>query len=356
MDPAGQFASPYTGMGNNPVMMVDPTGEIAFLAVAAIVAKGALIGAGVSGAAYGISTTASGNAWNWRDFGSALGSGAIAGGSAALLGPVAGGMLSGGINAGINGGDIGQGVVMGGIGGAVGAGFSDLANVNGIIPGAVYGAATRGLTSGGLSALQGGDFWAGFEQGAIAGGIGGGLSGYQNARANGRSAAFGHITEKSATRYASSLGVDLTPEELNHIIANRKGLDLDSYFNDLPDTEIIPYGLRPVEVVDDNGYGWWDYYEAEVAAYKAYMRSGAITPVYPESYLIGGYGAARSGIKVFTNASRRGITLMKTGKNFRIDVDWKNGLHYHRRGPGGIGRHRPWQVKPGDKGNFWKRF
>ena len=34
----------------------------------------------------------------------------------------------------------------------------------------------------------------------------------------------------------------------------------------------------------------------------------------------------------------------------------ENGLHYHRRGPGGIGRHRPWQVKAGDQGDFWKRF
>jgi hypothetical protein len=38
VDPQNQFASPYTGMGNNPVMMVDPDGEIAFLAVVAIFA------------------------------------------------------------------------------------------------------------------------------------------------------------------------------------------------------------------------------------------------------------------------------------------------------------------------------
>ena len=30
VDPAGQFASPYNGMGNNPVMMIDPGGELAW--------------------------------------------------------------------------------------------------------------------------------------------------------------------------------------------------------------------------------------------------------------------------------------------------------------------------------------
>jgi len=69
-----------------------------------------------------------------------------------------------------------------------------------------------------------------------------------------------------------------------------------------------------------------------------------------------GVGFGMGGLRVLSNTTLRGTTLFKTGKNFRIDLDFKNGLHYHRRGPGGIGRHRPWQVKPGDEGNFWKRF
>ncbi|MGB5436845.1 MAG: hypothetical protein WBM98_13205, partial [Maribacter sp.] len=60
--------------------------------------------------------------------------------------------------------------------------------------------------------------------------------------------------------------------------------------------------------------------------------------------------------RILSSTSMRGSTLLKTGKNFRLDLDIRNGLHYHRRGPGGIGRHRPWQVKPGDQGDFWKRF
>ena len=57
-------------------------------------------------------------------------------------------------------------------------------------------------------------------------------------------------------------------------------------------------------------------------------------------------------------AAEESYTLFQLGrgKNFRIDFDWRNAIHYHRRAAGGIGRHRPWQVKPGDLGNFWKRF
>lgn len=69
-----------------------------------------------------------------------------------------------------------------------------------------------------------------------------------------------------------------------------------------------------------------------------------------------GSGVGLGSVRVLSNTSLRGTTLLKTGKNFRIDLDVRNGLHYHRRGPGGIGRHRPWEVKPGDQGNFWKRF
>ncbi|PRY87638.1 RHS repeat-associated protein [Mongoliibacter ruber] len=69
-----------------------------------------------------------------------------------------------------------------------------------------------------------------------------------------------------------------------------------------------------------------------------------------------GSGVGIGSVRMLSNSSMRGTTLFKTGKNFRIDLDLRNGLHYHRRGPGGIGRHRPWQVKPGDQGDFWKRF
>ena len=68
------------------------------------------------------------------------------------------------------------------------------------------------------------------------------------------------------------------------------------------------------------------------------------------------FSVGMGSIRMLSNTSFRGTTLFKTGRNFRIDLDIRNAIHYHRRGPGGIGRHRPWQVKPGDKGDFWKRF
>jgi len=79
-------------MGNNPVMMVDPDGEIAFLAVAAIVAKAAAIGAGIGGATYGISTAVTGQSWDWGDFGRSVALGAATG---AISGGVGLGVSSG---------------------------------------------------------------------------------------------------------------------------------------------------------------------------------------------------------------------------------------------------------------------
>ncbi len=46
-DPAGQFASGYVGMGNNPVLMVDPNGELAWFIWAGI-AAGAYIGGSIA--------------------------------------------------------------------------------------------------------------------------------------------------------------------------------------------------------------------------------------------------------------------------------------------------------------------
>ncbi len=77
---------------------------------------------------------------------------------------------------------------------------------------------------------------------------------------------------------------------------------------------------------------------------------------------------SKSPVKFFTNFSKnnKGFTVFqwKNGKDFRVDLDLKNGLHYHRRRldpfgitkPGqGIGRHRPWQSKSTDQ-SFLDRF
>ncbi|MEM0941985.1 MAG: RHS repeat-associated core domain-containing protein [Bacteroidota bacterium] len=198
LDPkASEFAtmSPYLGMGANPNMYVDPDGQE--LTLLAAIAIGAAIGGGVGAASYGISTAVNGDAWNWGDFGISFGTGAISGAlttAGSAFGPagmVLGGSVAGGINSSIGGGSFGRGAWTGAVGTGVGLGFSSAVDVNGIIPGALFGSATGGLTSGGLTALQGGDFWSGFEQGAISGGISGGIGGYLNSMRSDRGTLFG---------------------------------------------------------------------------------------------------------------------------------------------------------------------
>ena len=100
--------------------------------------------------------------------------------------------------------------------------------------------------------------------------------------------------------------------------------------------------------------GWWN---------KEHMYDIPYDPplinVYPEFDLI-------LGLRAIVNIAQRGTTLYKfrNGKNFRVDLDNRNWLHYHRRvvGPNGktipgqgIGRHRPWQTSSFDA-SFWDRF
>lgn len=95
VDPQGQFINPYNGMGNNPVMYVDPDGEIAFLAVVGIVAA---VSGGINFgvAAYQGKVDSFGDGVYYFGVGAAVGAGAIVGGAA--LAPVIGtGAIAGGI-------------------------------------------------------------------------------------------------------------------------------------------------------------------------------------------------------------------------------------------------------------------
>jgi RHS repeat-associated protein len=95
MDPAGQFSSPYNGMGNNPVIMVDPDGEFVFTAILGplgVVIDAALWGAVFNGGIYSASTVITGQAWDWGQFGSSVAKGAVAG---AISGGVGLGVSSG---------------------------------------------------------------------------------------------------------------------------------------------------------------------------------------------------------------------------------------------------------------------
>ncbi|MEM6816780.1 MAG: RHS repeat-associated core domain-containing protein, partial [Bacteroidota bacterium] len=176
VDPQHQFMSGYVGMGNNPVMMVDPDGEFAFLAALPLIAKiGIGVGAGLG--AYQGAKMAEANGGNV--FLGALGGFAIGGiagiASAGVGSAVAGGtgFLAGattGLAAGATGGFI-NGVGMTALGGSslhesLGAGFK------GALIGGAFGGAIGGVSSGIQSVKHGGNFWSGkgatFDVGAIA--------------------------------------------------------------------------------------------------------------------------------------------------------------------------------------------
>ncbi len=85
--PQNQFASPYLAMGNNPVMIVDPDGELAITTAAVIgivkaIGIGAAKGAAIAGGLYtgGVAISNGGfDNWNWNAFGNAVGRGALMG-------------------------------------------------------------------------------------------------------------------------------------------------------------------------------------------------------------------------------------------------------------------------------------
>jgi len=180
VDPAGQFASGYVGMGNNPVIGVDPDGRLAWFVPLII---GAALNVG-SQAAQG----------NINSFGDALGQAAIGAAIGALTGGIgsavgnatsatlgslgstlagggAAGLFGGGISSTINGGSLIGGAWRGALTGIVGAGLGGFGSVEnfganlaaGIGEGAVTGALGAALYGGGIG------------QGALYGGIGGGI-------------------------------------------------------------------------------------------------------------------------------------------------------------------------------------
>jgi hypothetical protein len=196
VDPAGQFASPYMAMGNNPMIMVDPDGEFAFVPFLAAMAYGAIIGAGTSGVVYTATALASGN-FDGGDLGKAVALGAISGAIGGGLGgafansafaQTAGFSLlnnSASTIAGtaIMGGDISGGTIIGGIaGGLVGTGLPQFTGVKGGALANVgaelgYEAVTGGITgavTGGVSAaVDKRNIGEGIKQGAFYGTVGG---------------------------------------------------------------------------------------------------------------------------------------------------------------------------------------
>jgi len=162
-------------MGNNPVSMVDPDGDLPFLAIVAIGAATGVFGNGLSNVSNGQAFfQGAGKAAMWGAIGAAasFGIGSAAGGifgQGASLGKAAFQFgahgLSNGLQSHLQGGSFGQGFLSGGIGSGISSGVHAL---DGGAGGQILGG---GLGGGIGSEISGGDFFNGFTQGVIVGGF-----------------------------------------------------------------------------------------------------------------------------------------------------------------------------------------
>ncbi len=200
-DPKDQFYSPYLGMGNNPMMTVDPSGEIVWF-VPAVIAISAVINVASNW------DTISQSDGFWQGVGTAAKFAAVGGvqGGLSLLGPggvALGGVIGGVGNAYLNGargGNLVKAAVIGGatayVGNIAGKAAGPLLDratrqilnpmVSQAVGGMIGGAITGGILGGSLSAIEGNGFGNGFKSGFVFGGIsgfvGGAVSGYGQAR------------------------------------------------------------------------------------------------------------------------------------------------------------------------------
>ncbi len=165
MDPAGQFASGYIGMGNNWINGTDPDGRFVFIPILI----GAAVGALSSASLY---TIASGSSWNWSSFGQAVAFGAV------------GGAISGGFSSlGTSLGAFGQSVAYNMLSSTASSIGTNLAFGNNVSFGTVVGAtvgAVLGGAVGNFSGVEGGavkniiaEMSFSAAKGAFTGGVGG---------------------------------------------------------------------------------------------------------------------------------------------------------------------------------------
>lgn len=174
IDPQDQFSSPFLSMGNNPVLMVDPDGEFAFIPLLLTAMK-------VVGALQTAYSVYQGYQQN----------GVLGAGQA--LASAATGMVLGSI-----------------LGGMTGGALVDMANIKGAFGGSVIGglsgALSGGLAGGLNSVLWGGNFGDGFRGGAIGGGLTGSVSGgnwgFINAKNAGKNVWWGSSVKWGNTQYS----------------------------------------------------------------------------------------------------------------------------------------------------------
>jgi RHS repeat-associated protein len=171
VDPQSQFASPYVGMGNNPVVGVDPDGEWVKMA----------IGAAISAVSYTASVAFSKGGfdnWNWKQFGVSVAVEAISGAVASGIGDATSQITNvyargatqavlhghvGGVMSGLQGGSYKSGFLTGAASSTLGSVTSKLGPLGQIGTSTIFG--------GAVAEFSGGDFWRGAAQSAIVAGL-----------------------------------------------------------------------------------------------------------------------------------------------------------------------------------------
>ena len=124
-------------------------------------------------------------------------------------------------------------------------------------------------------------------------------------------------------------------------------------------------GQNPIVNVDPTGqcFGPFIYLlpaciGAATSVIIGYLTDDNGCYTYSEALWDAGIGAALGGAGRY---AKYGYEI-RFGKNWRVAPFGNRTLnkygkwpHYHRRGPGGMGRHRPWEPK-GSDGGWWSRF
>ncbi|MDQ3396139.1 MAG: hypothetical protein M3512_18795, partial [Bacteroidota bacterium] len=293
VDPQGQFASPYVGMGNNPVMMVDPDGELAFLAVVGIVA---VVSGGIN---LGIAASQGkvNNFWDGAYYfgvGAAVGAGATIGGAA--LAPVIGtGAIAGGILGAGSGFTLGFANTAYDTKGDWKASFLDAGR------GALIGGIGGALIGGTIAGVKGNNIWTGAPKVP-------GTSSFSFKWEDGPSWKFGDAERLTKDfwkfGYNPKTNIELGPPELtpdqpkdgwnrnytskSHSYSNGKVVtnpDGSKVILDIPSN----YGVRPA----NNGNGW--VYQAPGSTGNANMiRVMGPTSYAPKGYVVfyNSYGQA----------------------------------------------------------------